>query len=88
MERAPGWSAGVVGLVSAGPFDGENDEVDIAGRMVGFDLTSTLENPEIVNPCRAVSALSDLNPDGWATCRRFARRVQGLHASREVPQRY
>jgi type IV secretion system protein VirB4 len=31
-------------------FDGENDEVDIAGRMVGFDLTSILENPEIVNP--------------------------------------
>jgi len=31
-------------------FDGERDEVDIAARMVGFDLTAVLANPEIVNP--------------------------------------
>ena len=31
-------------------FDGESDELDIAARMVGFDLTAVLGNPEIVNP--------------------------------------
>ena len=31
-------------------FDGERDEVDIAARMVGFDLTAILGNPEVVNP--------------------------------------
>ena len=31
-------------------FDGDRDEVDIAARMVGFDLTAILGNPEIVNP--------------------------------------
>jgi type IV secretion system protein VirB4 len=31
-------------------FDGESDEVDIVARMVGFDLTAVLGNPEIVNP--------------------------------------
>jgi type IV secretion system protein VirB4 len=31
-------------------FDGEHDEVDIKSRMVGFDLTTILGNPEVVNP--------------------------------------
>ena len=31
-------------------FDGDRDEVDIAARMVGFDLTAILGNPEIVSP--------------------------------------
>ena len=31
-------------------FDGERGEVDIAARMVGFDLTAILGNPEVVNP--------------------------------------
>jgi type IV secretion system protein VirB4 len=31
-------------------FDGENDEVDIASRMVGFDLTQIFDNPEVINP--------------------------------------
>jgi type IV secretion system protein VirB4 len=31
-------------------FDGGNDEVDLDARIVGFDLTSILGNPEVVNP--------------------------------------
>jgi type IV secretion system protein VirB4 len=31
-------------------FDGAQDEVDLVGHMIGFDLTAILGNPEVVNP--------------------------------------
>lgn len=37
--RALGWA-----------FDGDLDEVDLDAKMVGFDLTAILGNPEIINP--------------------------------------
>ena len=46
-QRLQRWCRGT-GLGWA--FDGEEDEVDIATRMVGFDLTAIFDNPEVINP--------------------------------------
>ena len=50
MGVAPASECWMRGRALGWAFDGDLDEVDLDAKMVGFDLTAILGNPEIINP--------------------------------------